>query len=96
MRTREASKFMTINRVCDCDLNFFQTIQDIKLRNIYRVVTIDETRVLENDKVEPTTTSSSAGCRTIFLTYFLEISTNFLVTKVYEYGAYRTYAMIYI
>ena len=74
----EAEQRLPVNRVPDRDLDFWQCIENVELREVESCVSVNEARVAEYDEVEPAASSAPTGSGTILCADFLKVYSNVL------------------
>jgi hypothetical protein len=76
--TWETREFIPIKDILHPDFDFFETIKNVKLGEVKRVITIDQTRMLHHNKIEPATTPEAACCRANLMSDSLKMRSDFL------------------
>lgn len=74
--TWETGNFDTVNLVLGSNLDLLELIQNIKFGQVETGVTVDHGRVLHDDQVEPTATSSSTSDDTVLGSDLLQSLSN--------------------
>ena len=72
----EVIEVLAIERVLCADLDFLEPVENIELGQVERGVPVDHGRILHDDQVEPSASTTTAGRDSPFGTDFLQLSTD--------------------
>jgi hypothetical protein len=72
-------QFVSVYRVFHSDFDFGEIIQDVELREVKTIVTIDKTRMFHDYQVQPSAASPPPSSRTILTADFLEMNADVLL-----------------
>ena len=62
--TGETRELLPINEVFHSNFDLFDVIENIKLRQVERIIAINLARMLHHDEIQPATSPTAAGRRT--------------------------------
>ena len=74
-KTRE---LLPVDKVLHGHLDLFEVIQNVKLRQVDRVIAVDQTRMFHHDEVKPATTPATTRRGTILMPDLLEMNSYLL------------------